>query len=292
MEDTFTFFTTGTRPERLIKGVIEAITLTATVFTLYTAAATENITYITLAALSARVGTIQGSGEVRAGGRAGTCAHLVMAVLRTWQLWEPMGEKRVCQMTQINLCKLKEQCKLNHTESHRRRFEISRIVSWHLGPDRQEHMPGWPDRVWWCYPCCCTCRIHNYTQRLWGPLLLGNPWKVHRFCWWSHSSLGENRRLLSEGHTRCSFGCSHLCTSSLCPLLASCLPTPPRFLLKSHQEVQDHPRGHRCSYHKGHRCCWSRSWVGRWMHNVGHRTLPWGQNLFPKQLQPLTDTPW
>ncbi len=57
--------------------------LTATVFTLYTTAATENIALVTLAALSARVSTIQGSGEVRAGGWTGTCAHLVMAELRT-----------------------------------------------------------------------------------------------------------------------------------------------------------------------------------------------------------------
>lgn len=57
--------------------------LTATVFTLYTAAAAENIALLALAALSARVSTIQGSGEVRAGGRAGTCAHLVLAELRT-----------------------------------------------------------------------------------------------------------------------------------------------------------------------------------------------------------------
>lgn len=38
--------------------------LTATVFTLYTAAATENIAWVTLAALNARMSTVQGSGEV------------------------------------------------------------------------------------------------------------------------------------------------------------------------------------------------------------------------------------
>lgn len=38
--------------------------LTATVFMLYTAAATENIAWVTLAALSARMSTVQGSGEV------------------------------------------------------------------------------------------------------------------------------------------------------------------------------------------------------------------------------------
>lgn len=83
MEGTFTFFTAWACPESVIKGVIEAVMLTATVFTLYTTAATENIAWVTLAALGARVGTIQGSGEVGAGGWTGTCAHLVMAVLGT-----------------------------------------------------------------------------------------------------------------------------------------------------------------------------------------------------------------
>lgn len=59
--------------------------LAATVVTLYTAAATEDVAGVTLAALGARVGAIQGSREVRAGGRAGACAHLVMAVLWTRQ---------------------------------------------------------------------------------------------------------------------------------------------------------------------------------------------------------------
>lgn len=59
--------------------------LTATVFLLYTTAATENIALVTLAAFSARVSTIQGGGEVRAGGWASTGAHLVMAERRTRQ---------------------------------------------------------------------------------------------------------------------------------------------------------------------------------------------------------------
>lgn len=59
--------------------------LTSTVFTVYTAAATENIAWVTLAAFSARMSTVQGGGEVRTGGWAGTCAHLVMAELRTCQ---------------------------------------------------------------------------------------------------------------------------------------------------------------------------------------------------------------
>lgn len=56
---------------------------TATVFALYTTAATENITLVTLAAFGAWVSTIQWGGEVRAGGWAGTGAHLVMAELWT-----------------------------------------------------------------------------------------------------------------------------------------------------------------------------------------------------------------
>ncbi len=57
--------------------------LTATVLTLHTTAATENIALVTLAALSARMSTVQGGGEVRAGRWAGAGAHLVMAELWT-----------------------------------------------------------------------------------------------------------------------------------------------------------------------------------------------------------------
>lgn len=59
--------------------------LTATVFLLYTTAAAENIALVTLATFSARVSTIQGCSEVRAGGWAGAGAHLVVAELWTRQ---------------------------------------------------------------------------------------------------------------------------------------------------------------------------------------------------------------
>lgn len=57
--------------------------VTATVLQLNTTAAAENIARVTLAALSARVSTIEGSSEVRARSWAGTCANLVEAELWT-----------------------------------------------------------------------------------------------------------------------------------------------------------------------------------------------------------------
>lgn len=57
--------------------------LTATVLTLHATAAAEDVTLVTLAALSARMGAVQRGGEVRAGGGAGARTHLVMAELRT-----------------------------------------------------------------------------------------------------------------------------------------------------------------------------------------------------------------
>lgn len=78
---TFTFFTTGPYPKSVIKRVIEVVILAATVFPFYTAAATENVARVTLAALSAGMSTVQRSGEVGAGGGTGTRAHLVTAEL-------------------------------------------------------------------------------------------------------------------------------------------------------------------------------------------------------------------
>lgn len=63
-EGAFTLFATGPHPECGIKGVIEAIMLTATVFMQYTMAAAQDIAIVALAAFSARVSTIQGGSKV------------------------------------------------------------------------------------------------------------------------------------------------------------------------------------------------------------------------------------
>lgn len=70
---------TGTHPEGVIEGVVEAIMFAATVLALHAAAATQNVTLVTLTAFSTRVGAVKWGGEVRAGGWAGTGAHFVMA---------------------------------------------------------------------------------------------------------------------------------------------------------------------------------------------------------------------
>lgn len=74
---------TGTHPEGVIKWVVKAVIFAATVLALHAAAAAQNITLVTLTAFSARVSAVQWGSEVRAGGWAGTGAHLVMAGLWT-----------------------------------------------------------------------------------------------------------------------------------------------------------------------------------------------------------------
>lgn len=74
---------TGTHPEGVIEGVVEAVIFAATVLALHAAAATQNVILVTLTAFSTWVGAIKWSSEVRARGWAGTGAHFIMAELWT-----------------------------------------------------------------------------------------------------------------------------------------------------------------------------------------------------------------